>query len=233
MVNKMNSWFSRVANATDEEKARWKSALERKMEEEKQKRAEMAPFHIVASNSNLTYQDYQTRRLENLEPIESNRKALEAIQKWDPSKKYGFFLCGNVGTGKTHLVKGLIMKWAMKGVHGEFWTLTDLMSKYKDSFGYVSDFKKSIVEPDIFVIDDFGAENTTDFVKTEFLSMIDMRINKGKAIFITSNASPAELSKAYGVRIMDRMRSLMVLIDCSGKSYRETISERNKKDAFR
>ena len=228
----LDSLMKKVLESTPEEEARWKNAMDRFEAEENRKRAELAPFHKMVSHCNLTRHDFDTKKLEDMKDTHILGKAFETVQNWDPSKQYGYFLYGDVGRGKTHLLKGLIIKWALRGVNGEFWTLTDLMAYYRSDFDSMRSMKIKLMEQKVLVIDDFGAENTSDFVKQEMLSLIDMRLNRGMGLFLSSNFHPGELAEIYGTRIVDRLASMMVSIEIkSPTSYRAHQGMWNKEDA--
>lgn len=178
--------------------------------------AKNEPFHLVATYSNLTLtrEDFKRCRLEDLqrEHRPHTAEVMQWIPDWNPETvTQGFFLYGGVGSGKTRILKGLGIKWAQKHKTVQFWPVPALMRKFKEfdmGSKYQNAFRKRLVDADILIIDDLGAENTTDFVRTELLSIIDDRTQRNGSLHISANMGPGEISRIYGDRMLDRLRQL-------------------------
>ena len=226
--------FKRMLQASPEERERQKKALDRHLSEGKRLRRSNETWYRLVTNTNLERADLEKRTLGQVEVTDKNKEAYNLVNAWTPDKSWGVMLWGNVGTGKTHLLKGLMIKWAINEAHilGRFYSLTDLMEEFKSNFDDMQMFKWRLSQVEILVIDDFGAEKTSEFVQSHLLSFIDMRINKGKSIFVTSNYSPEDLKKRYDARILDRLQELMNFCEVKGDSYRRKIFVANRNDAI-
>lgn len=185
----------------------------------KKKSAESAiaknePFHLVATYSNLTREDFKRCRLEDLqrEHRPHTAEVMQWIPDWNPETvTQGFFLYGDVGSGKTRILKGLGLKWARRHKTVQFWPVPALVRKFKEfdmGSEYQNAFRKKLVEADILIIDDLGAENTTEFVRTELLSVIDERTQRKGSLHVSANMAPGKIREIYGERMLDRLKHL-------------------------
>lgn len=150
------------------------------------------------------------------------------LEAWTPTMPHGYLLCGPVGTGKSHLTKALLIKWATPPhkLRSLFVSVADLMDELRGSFdtspgaptllGVMERFST----PDILALDDLGAEKTTEWVQEKFRSLLDRRLALGLATFLTTNLSAEELSRRYDTRILDRLKEVAVFLRLDGTSYR-------------
>lgn len=89
----------------------------------------------------------------------------------------------------------------------------------------------------VLVMDDFGAERDTDFVREKLYAIIDHRHGNNLPMTITTNLSIKELSEKYGARIFDRLKEacqVIGLTSCSqrqpaGKASAELLKTQTKK----
>ena len=88
-----------------------------------------------------------------------------------------------------------------------------------------------IIKPDLLVIDDFGANNTSEYNTAMLCKIIDSRYSSGKPLIITTNLTPQELKNPASTelsRIYDRVIEMCmcekspVILD--GKSIRKSIA---------
>jgi DNA replication protein DnaC len=70
------------------------------------------------------------------------------------------------------------------------------------------------------VLDDLGAEKTTDFVKSVLYQIIDYRYNWMKNTIITSNLSLDELAQRFDDRVASRIAGMGKVIEITGKDRR-------------
>lgn len=163
-----------------------------------------------------------------------NEQAVAICKKWASGYREnyrtgkGLFFTGNVGTGKTHLIAAIIdyiarikkRKQLNKIVYRNATSLlNEIRSSYdSDSFDRViSRFK----EAHLLIIDDLGAEKTTDWVLDIFFEIIDYRYAELKPVIIATNLTPAEIKAKLDERIMSRIYEMCIGIKLTGKDYRK------------
>jgi len=132
---------------------------------------------------------------------ESRRKALEYAKKFvlEYSKDNymdGLYIHGKYGSGKTYLLSAIANELAIKGVKTTIVFFPDLCRELKrtmfkdDSEEIINDLKNV----DVLVIDDFGAENLTAYIRDDVLGpILNYRWSMSKPFFIASNLSNQEI----------------------------------------
>ena len=81
---------------------------------------------------------------------------------------------------------------------------------------YVKHIKDNIFDADLVIWDDIGTKSATQFEHENLLSMIDQRINSGKANIFTSNLNDSELHEALGDRLASRICNLGINVEFKG-----------------
>jgi DNA replication protein DnaC len=74
----------------------------------------------------------------------------------------------------------------------------------------------------LLVLDDLGAEKTTEWVQSVIYEIIDHRYNEYLPLIITTNLKAGELAEKLGSRTADRIRSFCKLVMLNLKSQRPT-----------
>lgn len=140
-------------------------------------------------------------------------------------KEESLFLHGPPGTGKTHLAVALLKD---RGARWEsFITFASLLMELRNSFkdsAEKSEWKiikhYSSVCP--FVLDDLGAEKTSEFALQSLYIIIDNRYSGMYPTIITSNLSVDEIADKVGDRIASRIAGMCKVIELKGKDRRIT-----------
>jgi DNA replication protein DnaC len=88
---------------------------------------------------------------------------------------------------------------------------------------------KALLECDLLILDDIGAEKVTDWGEETLFNIIDDRDRKEFPIFYTSILQPKELLDKLGKRSYDRMIETRVMIENKAMSYRRAIAKERMK----
>lgn len=146
------------------------------------------------------------------------REVLRVCQQYADEFKDHFsdgrcvLLVGNVGTGKTHLASAIASAIIRKhGAMAVYRTLYSLMQYVKGSFDSKADYTEAqayenLITPHLLIIDEIGATKQTEFEQATLFNVINGRYEQKRPTLIISNLMPAELDKALGDRVMDRLR---------------------------
>ena len=139
----------------------------------------------------------------------------------------GLFLTGTVGTGKTHLIAAIIDYIARiyKRKYNlliMYFTSTGLLNRLKSSYEDKTsdDLISNIKHCTLLVIDDFGAEKTTDWVIETYFEIIDYRYANLYPTIIATNLTDIEIKQKLSERIMSRIYESCKGIKLTGKDYR-------------
>ena len=157
-------------------------------------------------NNNVTYFEMpdflQTAKMSELFIDDKKRvKVLkyvnDFIKKYETNDKLkGLYLHGSFGSGKSYIISALINELAKKNVNGVIVYYPTLLKKLKDSFNnnnYEGIFNE-IINCNILLLDDLGAENNTSWSRDEILgSILQTRMDNNLSTFITSNLTIEEL----------------------------------------
>ncbi len=118
---------------------------------------------------------------------------------------------GNTGLGKTHLSLSIAKEVIEKGygaVYCSAHNIFDTIEKERFSASSGSERDetlRALLECDLLVIDDLGAEFTTQFVAAAVNNIINTRMLTGLPTIISTNLSLKEIEKNYGARILSRI----------------------------
>lgn len=134
----------------------------------------------------------------------------EYIAKLKTTDKKLFLLSGQVGVGKTYILKATTHEAIKNGYFALYTTAFDLNKSFLSYHCAKLDEKDSILEKylscDLLLIDDLGTENKLNNVTTEYLYLIiNQRLETGKNTIITTNLNMSQLKDLYDERIMSRI----------------------------
>ena len=166
-------------------------------------------------------------------------KARGYAQNWDEFKKagIGLLLFGNVGTGKSYAA-GCIANALIDRLESVlFVRMSDVVNRMQGNFGTDRDhYMKSLMRPDLLILDDLGAERNTSFGKERVFDVVDKRLLTGKPMIVTTNIPLSVMKQAADLddrRIFDRILEVCVPIMFDGDSFRKSTAADNLKTAAR
>lgn len=131
----------------------------------------------------------------------------------------GFFISGPTGVGKTYILNALAnhFKYQFEKVN---WVDYLLQSKDKMDDGYQMGKILDMVSSKVLVLDDVGAEKTTEWSIERLYIIINKAYERDTTVFIATNLSPKEFREQYGDRIFSRLNEMCSIIELSGKDRR-------------
>lgn len=146
------------------------------------------------------------------------------LRRWCKSTSQTLILHGPTGRGKTKAAIDLGYHEASFGVHTTIISQLDYLAKLRP--GGSDDPGREryrAATTTLLILDDFGAETEdgTEFVRREICALLDARINNKLRTVITTNATPEELIRAFGARIISRMREDSIAIKIEGRDWRQ------------
>lgn len=119
-------------------------------------------------------------------------------------------LRGETGCGKTHLAVSIMQHVG----HGYFTTAPELLLRIRSTFneGTMRESEDEVIRDlcfhELLVLDDLGAEKTTEFAITTLYIIIDRRIRDAKRTIITTNLSLKEIEEKLDARIASRLSGM-------------------------
>jgi len=195
-----------------------------------QQRAEIQKLFSI---SNLG-EKFTKSTLDNFQHREGTTNAFKATKKYIEEypnwKQEAILIWGTYGNGKSHLAAAVTNTLTAKGYSVVFQSVPELLRRIKSTFNKDNkesehQIMKALLECDLLVLDDIGAEKLTDWVQEIMFNIIDGRYRKGLPIFYTSNLKPTELSNQIGPRSYDRLVETSLTIENKATSFRREIAK--------
>ncbi len=161
------------------------------------------------------------KRFENFELYARNSTALEMARKFaaEPSRKW-LWIPGDNGTGKTHLLAAICNELVTRGVPVLYAYVPKLLQWLRQGFRtqqqasmwgeneaeaeHFDQRFRRILEVDVLLLDDLGAQQDSPWVKEQLETVFDHRYVNQLPMAITTNDSDAEL-RDFSARIHSRV----------------------------
>ena len=146
----------------------------------------------------------------------------------------GLFLEGQPGVGKTHLAVAVLKQVVQTtGARGLFYDTRDLLriirSTYDPSIRTTElEVLRPVMTADLLVLDDLGAEKTSEWVEETMNLIVNTRYNERRVTMFTSNfpdipddTDPNSLIFRIGARMRSRLHEMCEFLPMDGADYRE------------
>ena len=140
----------------------------------------------------------------------------------------GLFIYGGVGSGKTvwtykiarHYIESIAPKWEDRDPNPIYFAnVPRLLDEFRNAMrtdSKIDELDYLIMESDIVIFDDIGAENATEWAKEKLYQYINYRYANCKTSIFTSNKELDSLEE----RIADRIRGTCVNVEFKMSSKR-------------
>lgn len=152
----------------------------------------------------------------------------------DPLNNKGFYLHGPFGTGKTFILLQVAKQLTIKRYKVAFVYYPDLVRYIKSSItnNKVEEIVEKLKTAEILMLDDFGGENNTNFIRDEVLGpILQYRMLGNKPTFMTSNfnlnilhqhltETKTDVDHLKSSRIIERIKFMMNIYELKDKNYR-------------
>ena len=134
-------------------------------------------------------------------------------------------LYGNTGLGKTHLSLAIAGAVIDRGYNVVYGSAHNLLSQIeKEHFGRLKGEdspEENILNADLLILDDLGAEFTTSFTVSAIYNIINTRILTGLPTIISTNLWYEELAQKYGNRVYSRIIGSYTPLEFAGRDVRQ------------
>jgi DNA replication protein DnaC len=168
---------------------------------------------------------------------ESLAKALASaqtlVQRYPVTEK-GLFLHGLPGVGKTHLAVAVLRQLIeTKGVRGLFYDTRDLLRVIRSTYDPNAreaelDVLRPVMTADVLVLDDLGAEKSSDWVDETLNLIVNTRYSEKRLTIFTSNydddpdaSNPESIVYRIGIRMRSRLHEMCDFLYMDGGDYRQ------------
>jgi DNA replication protein DnaC len=146
----------------------------------------------------------------------------------------GLFFLGKPGLGKTHLSVA-ILKAVIRRTNARafFFDVRELLKEIRHTYNPVvrsteSQVIRPVMEAELIVLDDLGAEKTSEWVDETLNLIVNTRYNERRATLFTSNypvsedlTDPDNLIVRVGYRMWSRLHEMCDFVEMKSLDYRE------------
>ena len=139
------------------------------------------------------------------------------------NKSDNLIMMGETGLGKTHLSLAIAGAAAKKGYSVIYSSAQNLLSMLEnEKFGRtaLSGAEQSVHDCDLLIIDDLGAEFSTNFTVSAVYNILNTRLMASKPTIISTNMSLYEIEERYTQRIASRILGNYIIMNFVGKDVR-------------
>src|ERR1700693_3683818 len=114
------------------------------------------------------------------------------VREFPNPDRPGLLLCGDTGTGKTHLAVAALKVIIDKGHQGIFFDYQNLLDQIRSSYDKTSgssdkETYRSAMDAEVLLLDDLGSHRVTDWVEDTVTSIVTYRCNNKKPLIATTN----------------------------------------------
>ena len=138
-------------------------------------------------------------------------------------------MIGKTGVGKTHLSLAIANRVIDRGFdvyYASIHKIMDALQKEQFSRDRVEEsIADRLYESDLLVIDDLGAEFSTQFTVAALYNIVNTRLNASRPIIINTNLSVAELEERYSQRVASRIIGSSERVLLIGSDIRQKLSK--------
>lgn len=146
------------------------------------------------------------------------------------TQEESLLLSGDVGRGKTFLasaIANVAVAAHRSVVYFTFAEFLDLLRSAKVEGD--EDYREGVqrlLDADLIILDDLGAEKVTEFVAQELFTIINHRMNRRLPMVVSTNLTAAEIEETYGSRIASRLLYASEFMPLRGQDVRLVLYRR-------
>lgn len=151
-----------------------------------------------------------------------------------PVVNQGLLLEGQPGVGKTHLAVAVLKQVIQTtGARGLFYDTRDLLRVIRSTYAPAIrttelEVLRPVMAADLLVLDDLGAEKTSEWVEETMNLIVNTRYNERRVTIFTSNfqdipdeTEPNSLLFRIGHRMRSRLHEMCEFVEMDAADYRE------------
>lgn len=198
-----------------------------KQEIEQRERIEREHDDLVSRNRSICFEEKKMYQWTFVNDDCSNAiidRGKAYVANWLEMKQQniGYLFWGPVGTGKSYIagcIANALIEQEVTVKMTTFTTIIDDMFSLEDKTGYIN----ALARYELLIIDDLGAERSSEHAIGIVFSVIDRRWRSGKPLTITTNLPLKALKEETNPdkkRIYDRILSLCTPVYVGGESKR-------------
>lgn len=188
-----------------------------------------AEIYRLKSLSGMTRRQLSECSFDKYSVSVDNEKPLKICRKYAAAfgtmlaKNQGLLFWGGVGTGKTFSAACIANALLDSGISVIMTSFAKLLGTSK-GFGIDEDMITELNRAKLLIIDDLGAERSTDFALEKVYNIIDSRYSAGLPMILTTNLDLTEMQQCKDIRyqrVYERILEVCYPVKFEGKSLRK------------
>ena len=204
---------------------RHEAAAERERQEEIERQR-----HICFSETNMASWNFANDDGKNEKITNAMKNYVKNFTEFKREGK-GLLLHGTVGTGKTFFAACIANALIDEGYTVTMTNFARITNKLFGMKEGKQEYIDSLNKCSLLVLDDLGAERSTEYMQEMIFNIIDARYRSGLPFIVTTNLTTDEIKKPQDIaysRIYDRILERCFPVEVSGTSRRR----QNVKDTY-
>ncbi len=137
---------------------------------------------------------------------------IKYAKDFSPKISKSLFMYGETGLGKTHLSLSIANVVIEKGYSVAYDSVINYLRKIEnEQFGRGEDgvdTLETILDADLLILDDLGAEYQSKFHNPNIYNIINTRLNRSLPTIISTNLTHTEIEERYDTRITSRIGNI-------------------------
>lgn len=179
----------------------------------------------ISSFAEFSLSYYSALPPEQYRAMEQNlMQCRQYAEQFSPSTSGNLLMFGGTGLGKTHLSLAIANVLLQKGYSIIYDSVASLMhileQEQFDRGRPEEDTLTALLECDLLILDDFGAEFDTKFSRSKIYEILNSRMNARRPLIVNTNLSNTEMQEKYGDRILSRLLSGARVLPFYGRDIR-------------
>jgi len=174
---------------------------------------------------------YESKTFDNFKVTEKTQEMFNTCKKYadefDKKNAMGILIGSRPGVGKTHLMAAITNQLIEQNMFVVFMPVPDLLQEFKNSYQNkdISEEKllHKLTHSALLILDDIGAEKTTDWTTDRLYTVINNRYINNKPMIFTTNCDLKELKNRLGERVVSRIMEVCEVLQVDAGDYRGKI----------
>nr|DAL67010.1 MAG TPA: Replicative helicase [Caudoviricetes sp.] len=204
----------------------------KRREEAEKKKQEMQRLERLRASS-LMDAKLKAARLNGYQIDGDNQKiynlAEKYVRRFDEmyEKKQGLLFWGTVGTGKSYTAACIANELLDQMIPVVMTSFVKILQNIQGNPDEEEKIMAGLNVAKLLIIDDLGAERSTDYALEKVYNIIDSRYLSGKPLILTTNMTLKEMQETQDIRykrIYDRIFEMCFPVRFAGRSWREKVA---------